>query len=341
MKKIEILLATNNIVIPFRNIGVEGVYLNKLFATQSLGEHGLGFLITLFEMHEEEDNPWSNEVIQKIVFDVGGSNKTYLHNLNVRGYSLYDVNSVALSHWHYDHTGALYEVLQEIEEKVPVICHQDAEYERFFKRAKGISDSDLKGKKREEIVPLLNEMKMVNQPPIDKEKIKKFNGNLIFSKEAYTLFESDDLKIILSGEIPRTHPEEDFKNFFSLQEEILQEDKILDDKCMIIELKHNLILLNGCCHSGIMNTIDYVKTLSTKPISHILGGFHMASATDKRVKRTIEYLKTFQEYDDPLYLFPIHCTGEYFLREVQALKDPKLKAYDPSVGTIFNFKLNS
>lgn len=337
MQKVEIVLLTNNCVVPFQNIGVEGVYLNKLFATQSLGEHGLGFLITISKDEEEIDDPWSTEVIQKIVFDVGGSNKTYLHNLNVRGYSLYDVNSIALSHWHYDHTGAIYEVLQEIENKVPVICHKNAVYERFFKRVSGIRNSDLKGKKREDIIPLLNEMKMVNQPPIDKERIEKLNGNLIFSKEAYTLFESDEVKIILSGEIPRTHPEEEFKNFFSLQGELIQEDQILDDKCMIIELENKVILLNGCCHSGIMNTIDYVKTITKKPISHIIGGFHMASATDKRVKKTIDYLKTFQQYEEPLYLFPIHCTGEYFLREVQALKDPKLRAYDPSVGTIFNF----
>ncbi|MHA1148959.1 MAG: MBL fold metallo-hydrolase [Promethearchaeota archaeon] len=337
MIKIEILLLTNNCVVPFQNIGLEGVYLNKLFATQSLAEHGLGFLITISEVDEKEDNPWETDIIQKIVFDVGGSNKTYLHNLNVRGYSLYDVNSVALSHWHYDHTGAIYEVLEEIEEKVPIICHQDAEYERFFKRSRGISNSDLQGKKREEIVPLLNEMKMVNQPPIDKEKIEKLNGNLIYSKVPYLLFELGENKIILSGEIPRNHPEEDFKDFFSLQGEFLQEDKILDDKCMIIELENNVILLNGCCHSGIMNTLDYVKNLTKKPISHIIGGFHMASATDKRVKNTIQYLKNFQEYSDTLYLFPIHCTGEYFLREVQVLKDSKLKAYDLSVGTIFNF----
>lgn len=337
MTDVEILLLTNNIIEPFQIIGLDFVYLNKLFATQSLAEHGLGFLISLYEKEENPSDAWGPKILKKIIFDLGGLNKTFLHNINVRGYSLYDVNCIALSHWHYDHMGALYEVLEEIEEHIPVVCHQDAQFERFFKRAGDVKNSDLRGKKRAEIVPLLNQMKIVNQEPIDEARIEKLKGELIYTKEPYEIFKNEDLKIILSGEIPRIHPEEEFSNFFSLQDGTIKEDQILDDKCMIFEFGEKVVLLNGCCHSGIMNTIDYVKELTQKPITHIIGGFHMSRASDKRIKKTIDYLQTFQDLSEPLYIFPIHCTGRGLLKEIEVSKPAGIKAYNASVGTRFTF----
>ena len=141
----------------------------------------------------------------------------------------------------------------------------------------------------------------------------------------------------LSGEIPRIHPEEDFNHFFSLQDGTIKVDKILDDKCLIFEYQDKVVLLLGCCHSGIMNTIDHVKSITKKPISHIIGGFHMANATNQRIKETIDYLRSFQDYDKPLYLFPIHCSGNKFLFELKRNNYSNLKAYNASVGTIFEF----
>ena len=117
---------------------------------------------------------------------------------------------------------------------------------------------------------------------------------------------------------------------------IIKEDKILDDKSIIIEYQDHVIVVNGCCHSGLMNTIDYVNTICNKPISHIIGGFHMASASDKRIQKTIEYLEKLDKYNDMLYLFPIHCTGELFLQKVKEASFENIKAYNSSVGTIFH-----
>ncbi len=341
MIRVEIYLLTNNFVIPFQNIRenhfLDFIELNKLFATKSLAEHGLGFLINVYSVIDL-DNPNNDKLLKKIVFDTGGTNLTYLHNLDIRGYPLYDVDYIVLSHWHYDHTGGLIKILERMNKKVPIICHESAKFERLFKRVRNLKNKDLVGKKRTDLLPLLSSLKIVNQEPINIDQIKKLGGKIHFTKENYEILNIKGVKIIVSGEIPRNHIEEDFNNFFSLQEGTVKVDKILDDKCLILEFEENIVLLNGCCHSGLMNTLDYVRSYSDKPISHIIGGFHMASASDKRIKITIEYLDSLEIFNNTLYLFPIHCSGEKFIKMVNAISKSRIKAFNPSVGTTFYFK---
>jgi len=340
MIRVEINLLTNNIVLPFQNLReshfLDFIELNKLFASRSLAEHGLGFLINIYDAIDS-DYPNNDKLIKKIVFDTGGTNLTYLHNLDIQGHPLYDVDYIVLSHWHYDHTGGLYKILERIDNKVPIICHESAKFERFFKRVRNLKNEDLVGKRRIELLPLLSSLKIVNQKPINRAQVKKLNGEIHFTKEPYEILNTEGLKILASGEIPRNHMEEDFNTFFSLQEGTLKVDKILDDKCLILEFEENIVLLNGCCHSGLMNTLDYVKSYSNKPISHIIGGFHMASASDKRINITLEYLNSLEMFNNTLYLFPIHCSGEKFIKMANTRGNGRIKALNPSVGTKFYF----
>jgi len=121
MIRVEINLLTNNIVLPFQHLRenrfLDFIELNKLFASKSLAEHGLGFLINVYDA-VDLDNPIKDKLINKIVFDTGGTNLTFLHNLDIRGYPLYDVDYIVLSHWHYDHTGGLFKILERIENEV-------------------------------------------------------------------------------------------------------------------------------------------------------------------------------------------------------------------------------
>jgi 7,8-dihydropterin-6-yl-methyl-4-(beta-D-ribofuranosyl)aminobenzene 5'-phosphate synthase len=298
-----------------------------------LAEHGLGFLINICEIKDDG----TNKIVKRIVYDTGGTNFTYLHNLDLRACDISDIDCVILSHWHYDHTGSLYKVLERTQEKkILIICHDYAQNERFFKRAKGIRKSDLEWKTRKELLPLISNSKIENQEPINLERIENLNGTVIFTKDLYDLFNKKGLKVSASGEIPRTHEEEKFDDFFSLQENIMKVDTILDDKCLIFEYSNRIVLLIGCCHSGIMNTLDYLKKKINKPVSHIIGGFHLADASKKQIENTIEYLKNFQGQDQTLYLFPVHCSGENFVQGVNKANIPNIKAYNASVGTTFN-----
>ena len=342
MIKTEINVLSNNIVIPFQQLqktyGLNFIEFNKLFATQSIAEHGLGFLINIYDMDDLDDMDWP-KLKKKFIFDTGGPNNTYIHNLDVRNYTLYDVDNIILSHWHYDHTGGLNEILKRIEKDLTIICHTDAKYERFFRRSEEIKNSDLKGKSREDIVPLLSTSKIVNQESVNLKRIKDLGGNMVFSENPYELYKDADLKITVSGEIPRIYKEEDFNNFFSLQDGILKVDKILDDKCLIFEYNENIVLLTGCCHSGIMNTVDYVKNMTDtdKPITHIIGGMHMANVSRERTRATINFFKTLKS--EKLFLFPIHCSGESFIQDINTSELRNIKAFNCSVGTVFDFRI--
>jgi 7,8-dihydropterin-6-yl-methyl-4-(beta-D-ribofuranosyl)aminobenzene 5'-phosphate synthase len=343
MIKTEIILLTNNTCLPFQRLngdyGLDFIELNKLFASKSLAEHGIGFLINIYDL-DKLDEQWNPKLLKKLIFDSGGSNLTFLHNLDIRAYNLHDLDHLILSHWHYDHSGALYSILERIEDEIQIICHSDAKFERFFRRADDINKSDLEGKSREDIEPLLSASKIVNQEPIDLDKIEKLNAKIFFPITHYELLNIKGLRIIVSGEIPRKYSIEDFDNFFSLQDGTLEIDKILDDKCLIFEYEDHVVVLLGCCHSGLMSTLDYVKSLTDIPISHIIGGIHMARASEERIRETIEYLRTFQTYDNPLYMFPIHCSGEKIIQEINKIKFPEIKAFNASVGTVFNFTSN-
>jgi 7,8-dihydropterin-6-yl-methyl-4-(beta-D-ribofuranosyl)aminobenzene 5'-phosphate synthase len=336
MLKLEILLLSNNVILPFQNLkrdyNLDFVELNKLFATNSLAEHGLGFLINLYEINDESSN---FQLKKQIIFDTGGNNQTFIHNLDVRGYPIYDTDVIVLSHWHYDHSGGLYSILERIDKTVQILCHESANYERFFNRSVEIDPKTLVNKNRSEIVELLNASKIVNQLPIDKERIVKSGGTIVMYKNLETIVSKSKLKMMVSGEIRRIHKEEEFSNFLINRNGVLMKDEILDDKCLIIESENSIILINGCCHSGIMNTLDYVKDISDKPISHIIGGFHMANSNRDRINATLDYLRNYQE--EKLILFPIHCSGEKFIEGINTYKIPTIKAYNASVGTIFNF----
>jgi 7,8-dihydropterin-6-yl-methyl-4-(beta-D-ribofuranosyl)aminobenzene 5'-phosphate synthase len=337
MSKLEILLLTNNVIYPFQNLkrdfNLDFVEINKLFATKSIAEHGLGFLLNIYE--DTNDHPSNSKLIKQIIFDTGGPYQTFLHNLDIRGYPIYDTDIIVLSHWHYDHSGGLYNILERINGNNLILCHENARHERIFIRSPELVPNELLKKKRSEITKLLNFSKVVNQLPIDEDKIQELGGELVMHENLKTIFTYGDLKMMVSGEIERTHHEEEFSNFLININGILRADDILDDKCLIIELESSVILINGCCHSGIMNTLDYVKKISNKPISHIIGGFHMANSSQERIHATLDYLSTFQK--EKVTLFPIHCSGEKIIEGVNKRNSPNLRAFNASVGTIFNF----
>jgi metal-dependent hydrolase (beta-lactamase superfamily II) len=68
-----------------------------------------------------------------------------------------------------------------------------------------------------------------------------------------------------------------------------------------------------------------------------MGGFHMASASDKRIKNTLDYLHSLDLFNKTLYLFPIHCSGEKFVKMANTRGNGRIKAFNPSVGTTFYF----
>ena len=80
-----------------------------------------------------------------------------------------------------------------------------------------------------------------------------------------------------------------------------------EDQAIVINVKDKgLVVLSGCAHSGIVNTVQHAKEFTgIDKIYAVIGGFHLARANDDEIDKTIEYIKSTK----PAYVIPSHCTG--------------------------------
>jgi 7,8-dihydropterin-6-yl-methyl-4-(beta-D-ribofuranosyl)aminobenzene 5'-phosphate synthase len=84
-------------------------------------------------------------------------------------------------------------------------------------------------------------------------------------------------------------------------------DNLDDDQSIVINVKDKgLVILTGCAHSGVVNTVNYARDISGVDRVHaILGGFHLAPANDEEIQQTIDAIKALK----PAMVVPSHCTG--------------------------------
>lgn len=87
----------------------------------------------------------------------------------------------------------------------------------------------------------------------------------------------------------------------------LVHDPINDDQAIVINVEgKGLVVVAGCAHSGIVNTVLYAQEISgVEEVWAIIGGFHLGSATPEKIERTIAELKAI----GPSLIMPAHCTG--------------------------------
>jgi 7,8-dihydropterin-6-yl-methyl-4-(beta-D-ribofuranosyl)aminobenzene 5'-phosphate synthase len=113
--------------------------------------------------------------------------------------------------------------------------------------------------------------------------------------------------VMTTGEVPRETGFEKGETFWTVQDERFVEDPIIDDQALLINVKDKgLVVITGCAHSGIINTLRLAK--KTSGISHvcaIVGGFHLARADNNRIQATLDELLSI----GPKSIHPCHCTG--------------------------------
>jgi 7,8-dihydropterin-6-yl-methyl-4-(beta-D-ribofuranosyl)aminobenzene 5'-phosphate synthase len=240
-----------------------------------LAEHGFSVLIRTF------DDGGSHSIL----FDTGVSPEGVVTNAKRMGLNLSEIESIALSHGHYDHCGGLVAVSQSIRKPVPIIVHED-----MFK-TRGAADAKGKVRKYPEF-PTAKQVK-----PAEYVKTKK----------PYLLA---DNTILVTGEIPRTTGfEKGFPRHRVLAEGKWQPDPwIRDDRAVVLNVRHRgLVVISGCAHAGIINTIRYAQQVTeVTKIYAVMGGFHLAGKNcEPRISRTVEELKKLK----PSLIAPSHCTG--------------------------------
>ena len=248
------------------------IQTNTLFA-----EHGLSLIINLF----------SDGKKQTILFDAGYSDTGVLHNLALLGIEPNSIDAMVLSHGHMDHTGSVNSILNLMQNKIPLIANPDVFlHPRYIKLENG-------GKR---IFPRV----------LVKEQLKQKNIDLILHRKP-TLVAND--MALVTGEIERvTDFEKGLPNAFVEINGKTEKDNIKDDQSIVVNLKgKGLIVISGCSHSGIINTLLSARKMTgVEKIHGVLGGFHLSGSFYKTILK-----KTIEQFDkiNPEVIVPMHCTG--------------------------------
>jgi 7,8-dihydropterin-6-yl-methyl-4-(beta-D-ribofuranosyl)aminobenzene 5'-phosphate synthase len=142
------------------------------------------------------------------------------------------------------------------------------------------------------------------------------------------------LGIGLTGPIPRLTDYEDVGGPFFVDPGGEYSDQIEDDLALWIRTELGLVVLVGCCHAGLINTLQYAQKLSGIPKIHaVIGGFHLIESQKVRVDHTIAALKEI----NPNLIVPCHCTGERVAEQLkQALG---LRVQLGSAGATYTFNV--
>ena len=142
-------------------------------------------------------------------------------------------------------------------------------------------------------------------PGMDETVLTKAGANLEKTEEASTIASS---LVLLSGKVER---QTDFeKGMPGMEAKINDEwipDPFYDDQGLAVNIKGcGLVVIGGCSHAGIINTVKHLqKTSHIDKVHAVLGGFHLSGENENLIDPTIKEMKAI----DPDYIAPMHCTG--------------------------------
>lgn len=296
MDNVTDLLLNSNTMVKRPPLYADGIMLPQLIA-----EHGFSALVDVYGYPRK-----------RILFDTGISETGMLYNVDRLGIDLNSIDAIVLSHGHKDHFAGLVTVLKRIKRNIPLILHTDAFLKRFL------------------LFPNGEKMKY---PVLNEDELTKNGADVKSIKEPYIIGDS----ILVTGEITRkTDFEKGFPIHYAEIDGKLQPDQLIkDDQALVMYVKgKGIVVLTGCGHAGIINTIRYAKEITgIDSVYAVLGGFHLSGKIfEKIIEPTVEELLKIK----PRYIIPSHCTGWKSIHRI-AYTMPTAFIQN-SVGTKFVFQ---
>ena len=218
----------------------------------------------------------------KILFDTGQSFSA-AYNAITLGIDLSRIDKIVFSHGHLDHTGGLLHILKMMKGEVEIIAHPDIWALKYAKRPD----------RPEEYIGM----------PFPKEAAETLGASFNLTREPVWLGEN----IVTSGEIPMITEYERIDPILYVKEKgEFEPDPLWDDQAIFLKSAKGLIIILGCAHRGVINTIRHAQKLTgIEPVHAVIGGTHLVSASPQRLDLTIAELMS----SGVQKLGVSHCTG--------------------------------
>ncbi len=254
------------------------VLVNNTAATPSLlAEHGLSLWIEAGDKH--------------ILWDTGRS-AVLFDNAEALGIDLTRTDAVAVSHGHHDHTGSLANTLA-LAPHATLYLHLKAMHAKYsFKNGQCRPI----GMSRQSQLAVFD---------------KDISGGIVFVDQKTEIYDG----MILTGPVPRTTPYENTGGQFYTDSACTIADELPDDQSLFFECEKGIVVVLGCAHCGVVNTLNAIsRWTGTQKFHAVIGGMHLVHADTERLNETI---RAFKRYDIQS-IAPLHCTGS---QPMQRLKE--------------------